>query len=261
MPDTVPVPDMPVPEIPEFPADPDTHVPADGSGLGHFAALIRRSIPPMHPGGRPIVAGVAGTALLARAVTGRGTLLGALVTAGIAAFFREPARVTPLRAGIVVAPADGLVSTVGEALPPPELGLTGGPATRISVFLSVLDVHVQRVPLDARVARLVHRPGLFLSADLDKASDDNERTSMLLEGSDGHQLAVVQIAGLLARRIVCQVREGDEVAAGQTYGLIRFGSRVDTYLPAGSRVLVEPGQRTIGGETVIAELPPAPATL
>jgi phosphatidylserine decarboxylase len=239
----------------------DGHFPAHESGLGHFAALIRSSIPPMHPGGRPIVAGVAGAAILARAITGRGTLLGTLVTAGIAAFFREPHRVTPQRAGIVVAPADGLVSTVGEALPPPELGLTGGPVTRVSVFLSVLDVHVQRVPMDARVVRLVHRPGLFLSADLDKASDDNERTSMLLHGTDDHELAVVQIAGLLARRIVCQVEEGDEVAAGQTYGLIRFGSRVDTYLPPGSRVLVMPGMRTIGGETVIAELPPAPAPL
>lgn len=251
---------------------PDNEISADGhesaeaplplheSGLSHFTELIRSSIPPMHPGGRPIVAGVAGAALLARAVSGRGTLLGALVTAGIAAFFREPTRVTPMRAGIVVAPADGLVSTVGEALPPPELGLTAGPVTRVSVFLSVLDVHVQRVPLDARVERLVHRPGLFLSADLDKASEDNERTSMLLRGTEGHELAVVQIAGLLARRIVCQVQEGDEVAAGQTYGLIRFGSRVDTYLPAGSRVLVLPGQRTIGGETVIAELPASPSS-
>jgi phosphatidylserine decarboxylase len=238
MPDTAPV-----TALPSDPADLDAGSHASQTGLGHFAGLIRSVIPPMHPGGRPIVAGVAGAALLTRAFTGRGTLLGTLVTAGIAAFFREPKRVTPMRAGIVVAPADGLVSTVGEALPPPELGLTGG----------------QRVPIDARVVRLVHRPGLFLSADLDKASDDNERTSMLLHGTDGHELAVVQIAGLLARRIVCQVGEGDEVAAGQTYGLIRFGSRVDTYLPAGSTVLVEPGQRTIGGETVIAELPSSPA--
>jgi phosphatidylserine decarboxylase len=228
------------------------------SGLAHFTELIRSTIPPMHPGGRPIVGGVAGAALLARAVTGRGTLLGAATTLGVAAFFREPKRVTPRRAGIVVAPADGLVSTVGEAVPPPELGLDTGPLLRVSVFLSVLDVHVQRIPLDARVERVVHRPGLFLSADLDKASDDNERTSMLLHGTQGHRLAVVQIAGLLARRIVCQVAEGDEVAAGQTYGLIRFGSRVDTYLPAGSEVLVLPGQRTIGGETVLARLPAVP---
>ncbi|MGI8816223.1 MAG: phosphatidylserine decarboxylase [Pseudonocardia sp.] len=234
-------------------------VTAPPTGLGHFAALIRSTIPPMHPSGRPIVAGVAAAALLARRVTGRGTVLGAVATLGVTAFFREPTRVTPKRAGIVVSPADGLVSTVGDAVPPPELGLNSGPVPRISVFLSVLDVHVQRIPLDARVERVVHRRGMFLSADLDKASDDNERTSMLLHGTEGHRLAVVQIAGLLARRIVCQVADGAEVAAGQTYGLIRFGSRVDTYLPAGSTVLVLPGQRTVGGETVLAELPPARA--
>ncbi len=228
-----------------------------GTGLGHLVGLIRSTVSPLHPGGHGVVAGVAAAALLARALTGRGTLLGVAATAGVAAFFREPARVTPRRAGIVVAPADGLVSTVGEAVPPAELGLPAEPMIRVSVFLSVLDVHVQRVPVDARVERVVHHPGLFLSADLDKASEDNERNSMLLRGTDGHPLVVVQIAGLLARRIVCQVAEGNEVAAGQTYGLIRFGSRVDTYLPARSRVLVLPGQRTIGGETVLAELPPA----
>lgn len=212
----------------------------------------------MHPGGRPIVAAVGTAALLVRAITGQGALLGALATLGVAAFFREPTRVTPKRAGIVVAPADGLVSTVGEAEPPAELGLPPNRLPRVSVFLSVLDVHVQRIPLDARVEHVVYRPGKFLSADLDKASQDNERMTVLLRGTDGHQLAVVQIAGLLARRIVCDVSEGAEVAAGQTYGLIRFGSRVDTYLPIGARVLVEPGQRTIGGETVIAQLPPAP---
>jgi phosphatidylserine decarboxylase len=233
---------------------------APTTGLAHFTELIRSSVPPMHPGGRPIVAGVAGAALLARAVTGRGTALGLAATLGVAAFFREPHRVTPRRAGIVVAPADGLVSTVEDAVPPPELGLSWGPVPRVSVFLSVLDVHVQRIPLDARVAKVAYRPGLFLSADLDKASDDNERNSMLLVGTEGHQVAVVQIAGLLARRIVCEVGEGDEVAAGQTYGLIRFGSRVDTYLPPGSEVLVLPGQRTIGAETVLATLPPVPAS-
>lgn len=243
-------------EIPGWPASTEpTGEP--GTGLSHLVGLIRSTVPPLHPGGRPIVAGVAAAALLARALTGRGTLLGVAATAGVAAFFREPARITPRRAGIVVAPADGLVSTVGEAVPPPELGLPAGPMTRVSVFLSVLDVHVQRIPVDARVERVVHHPGLFLSADLDKASDDNERNSILLRGTDGHPVVVVQIAGLLARRIVCQVAEGHEVAAGQTYGLIRFGSRVDTYLPAGSRVLVLPGQRTIGGETVLAELPTA----
>ena len=126
---------------------------------------------------------------------------------------------------------------------------------RISVFLSVFDVHVQRAPANGVIERIAYRPGKFLSADLDKASEDNERNSLLLRTEDGHELVVVQIAGLVARRIVCQVAEGDKVSAGQTYGLIRFGSRVDLYLPPGSRVLVNRGQRTIGGETVLAELP------
>jgi phosphatidylserine decarboxylase len=209
----------------------------------------------MHPGGRPLVAGVGALALLTRALTGRGTLLGLAATAGVAAFFREPARVAPDRPGVLIAPADGTVATVGPATPPAELGLLGSPLPRVSVFLSVLDVHVQRIPCDGRVERVVYRAGKFWSADLDKASEDNERNSILLRATEGYQVAVVQIAGLLARRIVCEVREGAEVAAGETYGLIRFGSRVDTYLPAGARVLVAPGQRTIGGETVLAELP------
>ncbi|HEX4250315.1 MAG TPA: phosphatidylserine decarboxylase [Pseudonocardia sp.] len=223
------------------------------TGLSHIVGLVRAAIPPMHPGGRPIVAGVGAAALLARVLTGRGTVLGLAATAAVAAFFREPTRVSPDRAGVIVSPADGTVAIVDEATPPAELGLPDTPLPRVSVFLSVLDVHVQRIPFDSRVEKIVYRPGKFLSADLDKASEDNERSSMLLLGADGQQVAVVQIAGLLARRIVCQVGEGDEVAAGETYGLIRFGSRVDTYLPAGARVLVAPGQRTIGGETVLAE--------
>jgi len=224
--------------------------------LAHIAGLVREAIPPMHPGGRPVIAVVAAAAALTRALTGRGTILGLAATAGVAAFFRAPRRVTPQRAGVVVSPADGLVSTVGDALPPAELGLPARPMPRVSVFLSVLDVHVQRIPADGRVLGLKYRAGTFLSADLDKASEDNERLGLVIECSDGgHLLAVMQIAGLLARRIVCQVRPGDEVAAGETYGLIRFGSRVDTYLPAGSRLLVSTGQRAIGGETVLAELP------
>ncbi|WP_028934413.1 phosphatidylserine decarboxylase [Pseudonocardia spinosispora] len=223
--------------------------------LSHIAGLVREAIPPMHPGGRPIVAGVGAAALLARLVTGRGTGLGIAATAAVAAFFREPIRVTPTRPGVIVAPADGTVAIVDECTPPVELELPDVKLPRVSVFLSVLDVHVQRIPYDSRVERLVYRPGKFLSADLDKASEDNERNSMLLRGTDGSQVAVIQIAGLLARRIVCEVVEGSEVAAGETYGLIRFGSRVDTYLPAGARLLVEAGQRTIGGETVLAELP------
>jgi phosphatidylserine decarboxylase len=147
------------------------------------------------------------------------------------------------------------VSVVDTALPPAELGLTGGPVPRVSVFLSLLDVHVQRVPADGTVLAVEHRSGVFLSADLPAASTENERSAILLHTVDGFDVAVVQIAGLLARRIVCRVAPGDEVTVGETYGLIRFGSRVDTYLPSGSRVLVLPGQRSVGGETVLAELP------
>jgi len=209
----------------------------------------------MHPGGRPIVAGVAAATGLLRVVTGRGTLPAVLATAATAAFFRAPRRVPPPLTGVVLAAADGTVATVGEALPPVELGLPAAGVPRVSVFLSVLDVHVQRVPVEGRVVAVEYTPGTFLSADLDKASEDNERNSVLIETADGLRVGVVQIAGLLARRIVCDIAVGNEVAAGETYGLIRFGSRVDVYLPPGSRVAVAPGQRTIGGETVLATLP------
>jgi phosphatidylserine decarboxylase len=221
----------------------------------HLVDLARKTVPPMHPGGRPIVIGFAAGALLLRLLSRRLGVLGFVVTAWCAWFFREPKRVTPTRSGIAVAPADGTVSHVIEAEPPVELGLPAGPMLRISVFLNIFDVHVQRTPALGQISKAVYRPGKFLSADLDKASEDNERNTLLLRTTDGHDLVVVQIAGLIARRIVCSVQEGDKVEAGQTYGLIRFGSRVDLYVPLGSKVLVEAGQRTIGGETVLAELP------
>ncbi|RKT52273.1 phosphatidylserine decarboxylase [Saccharothrix australiensis] len=223
--------------------------------VAHFLDLARGIVPPMHPAGRPFVAGAAVATLLLRRFSRRGGVVGGLLTAWVAWFFREPKRTTPARRGVAVAPADGTVSHVVEAVPPAELGLGDVPMTRISVFLSVFDVHVQRVPVTGAVRRVAYRPGKFLSADLDKASDDNERNAVWLTSSEGHDVVVVQIAGLVARRIVCDVAEGDEVAAGQTYGLIRFGSRVDLYVPRASRVLVEAGQRTIGAETVLAELP------
>lgn len=226
-----------------------------GNPVAHAAQLVRETLPPMHPAGRPFVAGgVAATLLLRRLWKPLGTVAG-LTTLATAAFFREPRRVPPAREGLALAAADGLVSLIEEAVPPPELGLPAEPRTRISVFLSVFDVHVQRAPASGSVERVAYRPGKFLSADLDKASEDNERNSVLLRTVDGHELVVVQIAGLVARRIVCQIAEGDKLSAGQTYGLIRFGSRVDLYLPPGSRVLVSKGQRTIGGETPLAELP------
>jgi phosphatidylserine decarboxylase len=209
----------------------------------------------MHPAGRPFVlAGAVATLLSRRLWRPLGLPLG-LLTAWCAWFFREPKRVTPRQAGVVVAPADGTVSMVVEAAPPVELGLGSAPMLRISVFLSVFDVHVQRMPVDGEISAIHYRAGKFFSADLDKASEDNERNSMLLTTPDGHGIVVVQIAGLIARRIVCSVAEGEKAVAGATYGLIRFGSRVDTYVPLGSRVRIEAGQHTIGGETVLAALP------
>ncbi|GDY30235.1 phosphatidylserine decarboxylase [Gandjariella thermophila] len=228
-----------------------------GAFLPHLIELARETVPPMHPAGRPFVLAGAIASVLLRRLWRPAGLAGWLVTAWCAWFFREPARIAPSRPGVAVAPADGTVSQVAEAVPPAELGLPATPMLRVSVFLSIFDVHVQRAPAEGEVRRISYRPGKFLSADLDKASEDNERNALLLRTVDGHDLVCVQIAGLVARRIVCSVGEGEKVGVGQTYGLIRFGSRVDLYLPTGSRVLVEPGQRTVGGETVLAELPAA----
>jgi phosphatidylserine decarboxylase len=163
--------------------------------------------------------------------------------------------VPPTRPGLVVAPADGLICVVDEEVPPAELGLPATPLPRISIFLSVLDAHVQRAPIGGEVVAVKHRPGLFLSADLQAASAENERNSIVIRTPDGAEVIAVQIAGLVARRIVCNVKAGDKLSIGDTYGLIRYGSRLDTYLPAGSNVLVTMGQRTLAGETVLAELP------
>lgn len=225
------------------------------SVLTHAAELARDSVPPMHPAGKPFVIGALAAAIALRKVARPLGALGFVGAAATAWFFREPVRVPPVGDHLVVAPADGQVSIITDAVPPAELGLEPVARPRISIFLSIFDVHVQRTPAAGRIERLAYRPGRFLSADLDKASEDNERNSMALLTESGHEVLVVQIAGLVARRIVCDVDEGDKVSPGQTYGLIRFGSRVDVYLPHGSKVLVREGQRTIGGETSLAELP------
>jgi phosphatidylserine decarboxylase len=233
---------------------PDT--PSQGF-LAHLFSLVRETTPPMHPAGRPFVlAGAAATLLVRRVPVLRALWpLPAVLTGWCAWFFRVPRRVAPTRTGVVVAPADGTVSAATVAAPPAELALSEQKMLRVSIFLTVLDVHVQRIPVAGEVEKVHYRPGKFLSADLDKASEDNERNTVLIRTENGTRIPVVQIAGLVARRIVCSAREGERVAVGANYGLIRFGSRVDTYLPQGSRVLVEPGQRTVGGETVLAELP------
>lgn len=208
----------------------------------------------MHPAGRPFVG-----ASLALAAIGRRHrwvwTAGLAAAAANAAFFRHPKRVPPTRPDRVVAPADGQVCLIESAAPPPELGLGDAPRPRISIFLSVLDAHVQRAPVGGEVIAAIHRPGLFGTADLPAASVDNERNSIVIRTPDGHEVVAVQIAGLIARRIVCDVRAGDKIDIGQTYGLIRFGSRLDTYLPDGSDVMVSVGQRTVAGESVLAVLP------
>jgi len=180
--------------------------------------------------------------------------LGVVATAWCAYFFRDPERITPLRAGLVISPADGRISSIEKVIPPPELDLEREPTTRISVFMNVFDVHVNRSPLDAKIAKITYIPGVFLNAELDKASEDNERQAFTLELADGAKLGVVQIAGLIARRIVKFVGEGERLTAGQRLGLIRFGSRVDLYLPKGTAALVAIGQYAIAGETVLADL-------
>ena len=169
-------------------------------------------------------------------------------------FFRDPLRHVPAREGLLVSPADGVISLIEPAVPPAELEMDARPLTRVSVFMNVFNCHVNRVPIGGKITRIAYRPGKFLNASLDKASEDNERNGLVLQMADGRQVGVVQIAGLVARRILCEVTEGAELATGARFGLIRFGSRVDVYLPDGVEPLVALGQVMISGETVIADL-------
>ncbi|APE29023.1 phosphatidylserine decarboxylase [Aurantiacibacter gangjinensis] len=222
-------------------------------------------LPAVHPEGRKFGVIAIGVALFFGLVVGweaLGWLLAAL-SAGIFAFFRDPERVVPQGDNAIVSPADGQVSLIAQVPPPVEMqnaaedgspGLGSDPVTRISIFMSVFDVHINRSPIAGTIRRIIYVPGRFMNADLDKASDDNERQHMLVERADGTRIAFTQIAGLVARRIVPFVKPGDIVAAGQRIGLIRFGSRVDIYLPAGTDAKVLLGQRVIAGETILAEI-------
>jgi phosphatidylserine decarboxylase len=177
-------------------------------------------------------------------------------------FFRDPKRFVPVGDGLIVSPADGVVSLIEPAVPPSELGMGPEALTRVSVFMNVFNCHVNRAPIAGRVATIAYRPGKYLNASLDKASIDNERNSLCIELGDGRQLAVVQIAGLIARRIVCFAHQGQALRTGERFGLIRFGSRLDVYLPPGVEPQVSLGQAMIAGETVIADLAmPAPRRL
>jgi phosphatidylserine decarboxylase len=209
---------------------------------------------PIHPDGYKFVAGAALATLILFAVAPPLGWLAAIATAWCAYFFRDPERVIPARAGLVVSGADGKIAAITRAVPPRELQLGTTPLTRISVFLSIFDVHIVRAPVGGRIVRSAYVAGAFLNAELDKASEENERQALVIETEKGRKTGLVLIAGLIARRIVTFIGEGASVAQGERVGLIRFGSRVDVYLPEGARVLAEIGQTAIGGETVLAEL-------
>src|SRR3954462_5327719 len=226
---------------------------------------VRYRMPNVHPEGRKFVVIAAALALIWFWVIDwdwAGWIMVGL-TLWVAAFFRDPIRTTPKGEGLVIAPADGMVTMIASVPPPPELagedGPGGAPMTRVSIFMSVFDVHINRAPIAGEIRRVVYIAGKFLNADLDKASEDNERQHFLVEGADGARIGFTQIAGLVARRIVPWVKAGDHVAAGQRVGLIRFGSRVNVYLPAGTTSRVLLGQRTIAGETLIAKVGEAEA--
>lgn len=224
---------------------------SDGHSL---LETISDTLAPVHPDGHKFVAiGAVLTLLFFLLWPPLGWLL-AGVTAWVIYFFRDPERVVPMREGLIMAPADGKVSMIEEVRPPTELGLGDEPRVRVSIFLSVFDVHINRAPIAGRITRSIYIPGTFVNAALDKASEDNERRAWLVEAANGVEVGVVQIAGLVARRIVAFKKEGDGIGVGERIGLIRFGSRVDTFLPPGQIARVSIGQRAVGGETMLADL-------
>ena len=218
---------------------------------------ISSQLSPVHREGYPFIGAFALLSLVLFFIWPPLGWIGIIATLWCTYFFRDPVRVTPIADGLVVSPADGRVSLVVNAVPPPELALGTLPLPRVSIFMSVFDCHVNRSPVSGRIERIVYTPGKFLNADLDKASEDNERNALVLATDAGH-VGVVQIAGLIARRIVSWTKAGQEIAAGERIGMIRFGSRVDVYLPAGAVPLVSEGQTSLAGETVFADLAGAP---
>lgn len=217
--------------------------------------MMSTFIKPMHKEGVKFVAIFAAITLVAFLIWEPLGWLGAILTIWCYYFFRDPERVTPDRPGLLVSPADGVVSLMERATPPPELGMPDAPLMRVSVFMNVFNCHVNRTPITGEILNVAYRPGKFFNASLDKASVDNERMSLRIKTPSEAEIAVVQIAGLVARRIVCFVKAGDTLNTGERFGLIRFGSRVDVYLPDDVHPLVNVGQTMIAGETVLAEMP------
>jgi len=219
-------------------------------GLSMTSTFIK----PMHPEGRKFVAIFAAITVVLFLVAEILGWIGVGVTVWCYYFFRDPERVTPKGDNLVISPADGIISLIEPAVPPAELGMADTPLTRVSVFMNVFNCHVNRSPVAGEVTAIAYRPGKFFNASLDKASEDNERNSLRIQMADGRDIAVVQIAGLVARRIVCFTKQGAHIQAGQRFGLIRFGSRLDVYLPQGVEPRVSIGQTMVAGETVLAEL-------
>lgn len=211
------------------------------------------SLPRIHPAGWPFIGVFIAAAILLALFSDSLGVLGAIAAAWCIFFFRDPDRVPPEAPNVVVSPADGVVQAIAEAPPPPELGMGEAPRPRVSIFLNIFDVHVNRVPASGVITRTAYRPGKFVNASFDKASESNERMAISMRTGWGHELAFVQIAGLIARRIECGLEEGQTVRIGERFGIIRFGSRMDVYLPPGYRLLARKGQRAVGGETIIAE--------
>lgn len=216
--------------------------------------MLSTVIKPVHREGYPFIGLFAAVTVVLFLIWSPLGWIGTGLTVWCYYFFRDPIRVSPTREGLVISPADGVISLIEPAVPPAELGMGDQALTRVSVFMNVFNCHVNRTPVPGTVSAVAYRPGKFLNASLDKASVDNERNSVAVEMADGRKIAMVQIAGLVARRIVCDVKPGDVLGVGQRFGMIRFGSRVDVYLPEGVEPLVALGQTMVSGETVIADL-------
>lgn len=217
-----------------------------------IADTIRNTLVPVRREGWPFIAAFAAVAVVLGFFSTSLFWIGAILTAWCAYFFRDPERVTPIDDRLVISSADGVVSAVGPAVPPRELGLSTTEMLRISVFMNVFSCHVNRSPVRGRIATIEHRAGKFLNAELDKASVENERNGLVIDSPNG-RIGVVQVAGLVARRILCWADRGNDIAAGERFGLIRFGSRVDIYLPAGFVAKVAVGQTAVAGESILAE--------
>jgi len=220
----------------------------------HLLETIKSVFVPIHPAGWMFIAIFAVVTLLLSLIHPIFLWIGLIATTWCVYFFRDPVRITPIREGLVVSPADGVVQKITRMVPPAELELGEAERVRVSIFLNVFDVHVNRIPIEGSITKMHYYAGKFFNASLDKASDENERQSIKITMPDGDTLGVVQIAGLVARRILCDLKEGQSVKTGERFGIIRFGSRTDVYLPVGATPLVIVGQRAVGGETVIADL-------